>query len=144
VILVDVNILMDVYYRREPHFSGSTLFVHHVATGRAPACLSAHGITTLYNLVSKFSSPKAGKSAVDWSLKHMEIATVGPEEITRARALDWPDFEDAVVAAAAESAGCTAIVTRNVRDFRGSPVPAMAPEELVIDEVHESFVAGYN
>ncbi len=143
MILVDINVLMDVYYRREPHFSASTRFINHVATGRVSACLAAHEITTLYYLVSRFTNPQAAGTAIDWALKHMAVATVGSEEIARARSLEWPDFEDAVVAAAAESAGCKAIITRNVRDFRGSPVPAMPPEDLIIDELHESFVAGY-
>jgi len=51
----------------------------------------------------------------------------------RAQTLGWSDFEDAVVAAAAESSGCEVIVTRNVRDFRDSPVPAVTPEEYLSD-----------
>jgi predicted nucleic acid-binding protein len=47
--------------------------------------------------------------------------------------LGWEDFEDAVVAAAAESSGCDAIVTRNVRDFRATPVAAVTPEEYLLD-----------
>jgi hypothetical protein len=37
-----------------------------------------------------------------------------------------------VVAAAAEAENCSAIVTRNVSDFRNSPVPARTPEEYLL------------
>jgi hypothetical protein len=49
------------------------------------------------------------------------------------RALDWPmpDFEDALQAAAALACGAAYIVTRNGRDFLGSPVPAITPEEFL-------------
>ena len=49
----------------------------------------------------------------------------------RARSLSFTDFEDAALASAAEAAGCTQIVTRNVADFARSPVPALTPEELL-------------
>ena len=41
------------------------------------------------------------------------------------------DFEDCVVAASAEAASCDHIVTRNVADFAGSPVPALPPAEFL-------------
>jgi hypothetical protein len=49
----------------------------------------------------------------------------------RARGLAFDDFEDAVVAAAAEKLHCRWIVTRNVVDFASSPVPAVTPAELL-------------
>jgi hypothetical protein len=42
------------------------------------------------------------------------------------------DFEDAVVAGAAERGACDCIVTRNVADsFLGSPVRILTPEEFL-------------
>lgn len=41
------------------------------------------------------------------------------------------DFEDAVVAASAEAAGCDYVVSRNVPDFAGSPVPAVTPADFL-------------
>ncbi|MGH8225370.1 MAG: PIN domain-containing protein [Gammaproteobacteria bacterium] len=67
-----------------------------------------------------------------WLLRHFDIAAVGRPELLRARALGWNDFEDAVVAAAAESSRCDAIVTRNVKDFRASVVPVLTPEECLL------------
>jgi hypothetical protein len=46
-----------------------------------------------------------------------------------ALALRWDDFEDAVTAAAAQRARCAAIVTRNPKDFKGSPVRVVTPAE---------------
>ena len=42
-----------------------------------------------------------------------------------------PDFEDALQAAAAVACKAQVIITRNVRDFKKSPVPAMTPEQFV-------------
>lgn len=139
MILIDVNVFMDVFQRREPHFRASVTLIDRVAAGHQSACLAAHSLTTLHYLVQRFSGAQKARSTVDWLLRSFEIAAVGSHEMNRAHALNWPDFEDAVVAAAAESSGCRAIITRNVKEFTGSPVPALRPEELVIDEIHESF-----
>ncbi len=143
MILVDINILMDVFVKREPHFGPSARLVNRVASGRLDACVPAHGVTTLHYLVERNSDSGEARNAVDWTLRLFSVAPVDQAVIERACSLNWRDFEDAVLAAAAESAGCSAIVTRNARDFVRSPVPAMAPEELVISEIHESFVKGY-
>ena len=39
------------------------------------------------------------------------------------------DFEDAVVAATAARHSAAYIITRNIDDFRFSPVPAITPKE---------------
>jgi len=49
----------------------------------------------------------------------------------RARLLPLKDFEDALVASVAEATGSGSIVTRNVPDFAGSPVPAVTPTEFL-------------
>lgn len=49
----------------------------------------------------------------------------------RARTFKMADFEDAVVVAVAETSGCRLILSRNVSDFRGSPVPVLTPEEFL-------------
>jgi hypothetical protein len=41
------------------------------------------------------------------------------------------DFEDAVVATVAEGTGSALIITRNVDDFAGAPVPAISPADFL-------------
>jgi hypothetical protein len=45
--------------------------------------------------------------------------------------LRFPDFEDAVLHEAAAAAGCSAIVTRNGRDFAAATLPVFDPHELL-------------
>lgn len=60
-----------------------------------------------------------------------DIARLDNHEVKRALGLPMTDFEDALVAAAAESAAATHIVTRNIADFRRSPVKAVTPEAFM-------------
>lgn len=143
MILVDTNVLLDVIERREPQFAHSAALIERVIRGDLEAGIAAHGVTTLHYLVARTAGNDRAEQVLDWLLEHFSVVQIGPAEIARARAMRMRDFEDAVVAAAALAAGCSHIVTGNVRDFAESPVPAVLPEEFSIDAIHERIVAEY-
>lgn len=132
MILIDLNVLLDVIQRRKPGYRGSAAALEQVVGGDTAGCLPAHAFTTLHYIVGGYQDRATADRTVDWMLRYFEVVPAGREVMLRARTLGWDDFEDAVVAAAAESAGCDAIVTRNVKDFRDSPVPAWTPEEFLL------------
>ena len=47
--------------------------------------------------------------------------------------LDWPDFEDSVQFTIGESLAVDYIVTRNTQDFASSSIPAITPEQFLLD-----------
>jgi predicted nucleic acid-binding protein len=59
-----------------------------------------------------------------------KIAAVDGAVIQEALQLPFPDFEDAVTAAAASLAGCDYLVTRDQKGFRESALQAVAPEAV--------------
>ena len=61
----------------------------------------------------------------------MKVAETGTEAVRYATALPMTDFEDALQVAAARACGARHIVTRNVRDFVRSPIPAISPQEAL-------------
>jgi predicted nucleic acid-binding protein len=128
-ILLDVNLVLDVLLDRKPHAAAASDVWAAVETGRAEGFLSADAITTVHYLNAKAVGWKTAIETTDALLSVFEVAPVD-ESVTRsALALGWPDFEDAVTASAAQRARCAAIVTRNPRDFRGSPVRVLTPVE---------------
>lgn len=133
MILVDLNIVLDVVQKREPHYQVSATLLSAIIRGAVKAALPAHALTTVHYIVARYQDRIKADKVIDWLLRYFAVAAVGHAELVRARDLDWPDFEDAVVAAAAESAHCDSIVTRNVSDFKGSPVPVMTPHEMLLE-----------
>ena len=131
MILIDLNVMLDVVQERAPHVAASARVLETVLRGDTPAMIPAHAVTTIHYLVTRYRDRQTADRTIDWLLRYFEIADVRRDQLMRARVLDWPDFEDAVVAASAESAGCDTIVTRNIRDFSASPVPACTPEEFL-------------
>lgn len=133
MILIDTNVVLDVIQKREPHYRASAAVIDRVVRKRTQAALPAHAITTIHFLVRRYQNQGMASQVIDWILARFEVAPVSRTELIRAQSLAWADFEDAVVAAAADALGCEVIVTRNVRDFSGSPVPAFTPEEYLLD-----------
>lgn len=133
MILLDTNVVLDVVQKREPHYDASAAVLERVIRREESAVLAVHAVTTIHYIVARYQDGATADRVVDWLLRYLKIAAIGHGEIVRARALGWRDFEDALVAAIAEAAHCDLIVTRNVKDFAGSLIPAVTPEEYILD-----------
>jgi len=132
-VMFDLNIVLDVVQRREPHYRLSAAALSAVVPGDPQGVFPCHGVTTVHYLVSHYADNSRANELVDWLSSRFEIGTAGRQEFIRARGLPLADFEDAVVCAVAEACGCDGIVTRNLGDFAGSPVRALSPEEFLMD-----------
>ncbi len=129
--MVDLNVVLDVLEQREPFYTASAKILSKIVTGEASGCLPAHAVTTIHYIARRHAGLKAADDAIDWLLANLEVEPQNRGTFVRARSLSFKDFEDAAVASAAEAAGCGQIVTRNVADYAGSPVPAVTPEEFL-------------
>ena len=127
-ILLDVNVVLDVLLDRKPHADASSFVWAAVERGQLKGWLAAHGVTTIHYLVRNARGMAAARDTVDDILRVLDVARVDGEVIRKALRLGWPDFEDAVTAAAAEAARCEAIVTRDPKGFPRSPVRVITPE----------------
>lgn len=128
-ILLDVNLVLDVLLDRRPHADAASSVWRAVEEGRAEGLLSAHAVTTIHYLNARAVGAKAARETTEAILTVFGVAAVDETVVRAAIALGFRDFEDAVTAAAAQRARCSAIVTRNPRDFRASPVRVLTPAE---------------
>lgn len=126
-LLVDLNVVLDVLLERPPYVAAASALWAAREHGRCELVLPAHGITTLFYFATRQRDAAFARSVVSDLAAVFEIAAVDEAVIRRALALEMSDFEDAVAAAAAERAGCEALVTRNLADFARSPVTAIDP-----------------
>lgn len=130
-VTVDINVLLDVFQQREPHYPASAQVMSLVAEGKLTGVCPAHGLTTLYYLVRKHAAKADAEAAMDRVLRHFQIANLDAAGWRRARQLPMDDFEDAAVAAIAETSDSAFVVTRNVGDFTQSPVAAITPADFL-------------
>jgi len=131
-LLLDVNLVLDVLLNRAPHVASASAIWSAVEVGRAHGLLSAHAVTTIHYLNVRAVGPKVGRETTEALLSVFDVAPVDEAVMRSAIALGWNDLEDAVTAAAAQRARCSAIVTRNPRDFKGSPVRIVTPTEAIV------------
>lgn len=130
-VTVDINVLLDVFQQRQPHYAASAQVLSLVASGKLTAVCPAHGLTTLYYLVRKHAAKADAEVAMDRVLAHFQIGNLDTAGWQRARLLAMDDFEDAAVATVAATSGSVFVITRNVADFFRSPVPGIAPAEFL-------------
>jgi len=132
-VLVDLNVLLDVIQRREPHYLHSAAVLTRIVEGDLEGAVPGHALTTVHYVVARFEGVQVADLAADWILGRFAVVPQRKSTFLRARSLPLADFEDAVVASTAEQARCDLIVTRNVDDFQGSPVGAVTPRELAAE-----------
>jgi predicted nucleic acid-binding protein len=126
-ILLDVNILLDVLLDRPPYAESASQLWAAVENGRAAGLIPAHGVTTIHYLIGRSKGKAFADRAVADLLSIFGVAAVDAAVLERAIGLGFRDFEDGVCAAAAETASCELLVTRDAAGFRKSPVPIVSP-----------------
>ena len=128
--LFDINVVLDIVARREPFLEPAEKAYLHAVESDGKPFLPAHAYATLFYLLGTAGTRKKRHAAMDWVFDSFSVAAIGEKELNAARSYDIPDFEDAMVAAAAVSADCGIIVTRNTNHFVDSPIRAVSPEEF--------------
>ena len=130
-VLFDTNVILDVLLSRAPHAEPAIELLDHVARKELDALLGATSVTTIYYLAEKVAGGTQARRHVSDLLNLFEIAAVTRPVLTAAMALQFTDYEDAVLHEAARQAGATGIVTRNSKDFSGSKLSLYKPAELL-------------
>jgi predicted nucleic acid-binding protein len=125
-LLLDLNIVLDVVLDRAEAASAGRLWAA-LERGKGRGVVPAHGVTTIFYLVSRAHDPGFARRATDGILRTFAVAPVDEKVLRRALSLGWTDFEDAACASAAEMCGCDAIVTRDTKGFVDSPVRIIDP-----------------
>lgn len=130
-ILFDTNIILDVLLDRQPHAEASAAVWAAVESGSSEGMLAAHTVTTIHYLIRKEMGEVKARRIILALLQAFGVAAVDSQVLKEALQLHLSDFEDALSAAAARSAGCDCIVTRDPKGFRGAALRSLTPETLL-------------
>jgi predicted nucleic-acid-binding protein len=127
-ILVDLNIILDVLLQRKGYEASLAI----LELQGSPGCkvfISGHMVTTMAYLLEHAKVPRSKILLhIDWLLQTFLVVATTNEILNGALRSNLADYEDAVVEQAAVTCRASAIITRNVRDFRASEVKAVKPE----------------
>lgn len=120
-ILIDTDVLLDVALAREPHVAASAEVLRWAESQRT-AAVSWHSLPNCAYLLKG-----GGRPFLERLLRIVQVAPVGTPEACRALQLPMTDVEDAFQAASALAWQADFIITRNIRHYGNSPVPALTP-----------------
>ncbi len=126
-LLLDLNVFLDVILDRPHDADVAAALWAAIERGHGHGMVPAHGVTTIFYLLEKARGAAFAREDVERLIRVFSITPVDDDVVRRAIALAWPDFEDAVCAAAAEASGCDALVTRDPDGYPNAPLPVIDP-----------------
>ncbi len=132
-IFVDCDVLLDVGLGREPFYQPSGKLLDYLEANPGSGFIAWHSVANFFYIVSKATSKEQAKSFIVKLCQFVQIVPTGNSEVLLAAGLPMNDFEDALQCTAAMTGGASVIATRNVSDYRNSPVKAMTPEQILDD-----------
>lgn len=124
-ILIDTDVLLDVALKRAPHVIESAAVLRWVEAGN-DAAIAWHSISNCAYLLKG-----EGRTFLGLLLGIVEVAELGTKDAQYALDLPMTDLEDAMQVAAAHKFGANYVITRNLPDYKYSPIPALSPKQFL-------------
>ncbi len=132
-MLLDTDVLIDVALDRHPFSGPASDLLDRIERGPENAFIAWHTVSNFYYLVAPSRGGTSARGFIVELTRFVAVASTGTEALHYAAGLPMADFEDAMQVAAARECGARYIVTRNVRDYRRSPIRAVTPRDALDD-----------
>lgn len=130
-ILLDTNIILDIALKRDTFYNNSVKVFKLIDNRNLFAFISATTITDIYYIAKKQTGHEKSIEFIRGLLKFAEPLSVDKEIIIGALESKINDFEDAVQSSVAIENDLDFNVSRNVKDYLGSTVKTVTPEEFI-------------
>ena len=131
-VLVDTNVILDDLMGRKEYFHNADKIIKLCADKKIEGVLAAHTIPNLFYILRKTMDINTRRQIILDLCNIFGIDPINREKILSAiQNENFADFEDCLQMECARSYDVDRIITRNVRDFSSSSVPAVAPEDFL-------------
>lgn len=130
-VFLDTNILVDLIADRKPFSKYAVDIFEAAERKKIKLFTSSHSIATTYYLLKKYHDDKTLRGIVLGLFDYLSVVPVDASILTQGLRSKHKDFEDSIqihCAMVVDNINC--IVTRNIKDFRGSEVTVLAPDEF--------------
>jgi predicted nucleic acid-binding protein len=130
-ILIDTNVILDVLETRQPHFECSRKAYNFALQKNIGYISVAQTRDIAYFLAKITKSEQKAKDVVKDLVSSFNLLDILVIDAKNALDSKITDYEDALLAFCAARSGINYIITRNIRDFENSPVPAVSPKDFL-------------
>ena len=132
LVLIDTNVLLDVIARREPYVIFSEKIIDLCRQEIINGAIAGHSVLNAMYVLRKNFTLTERKEIFLSLCEFLYVESVDFGKIIQALKDDnFSDFEDCLQMQCALSLHADYIVTRNVKDFATSEIPAITPEEFL-------------
>ncbi len=129
-ILIDTNVILDVLCNRKEFVDDSLKVFKYCEANQITGCISALSVPNIVYIMRKELDGEKVKEILTTLTSLFTVIDLRESDLTKAADMDFSDYEDALQSVCATRAKVNYIVTRNIKDFKNSTVPAIKPSEL--------------
>ena len=131
-VLLDTNILIDYIAKRNPYYSDARQIILLCTQKKFFGCIAAHSVmNTFYILRNDLSVQERRDSLKDICYLIPVIGIDTKKIISALDNYDFSDVEDCLQVECAKEFTADYIVTRNIKDFKKSTIPAILPDDFL-------------
>lgn len=129
-ILIDTNVILDVLCNRQDFVEDSLKVFKYCEANQITGYISALSIPNIVYIMRKELNSEKIKEILTTLTSIFTVVDLRESDLLKATDMDFSDYEDALQSVCAARAKVNFIVTRNIKDFQNSAIPAIKPSEL--------------
>ena len=129
-ILIDTNVILDVLCNHTDFVEDSLKVFKYCEVNQITGCISAMSVPNIVYIMRKELDSERIKEILTVLTSLFTVVDLREADLLKAADLDFADYEDALQSICATRVKANYIVTRNIKDFKNNPVPAIKPSEL--------------
>lgn len=131
-ILIDTNVLIDYITQRAPYSTDAEKIMILCKDKWINGYVASLSIMNIFYILRKKMTVEKQKKFWLALLDYIEVVGIDRKKIINVLTDQlFTDIEDCLQAECAKAFSADYIVTRNIRDFQNSPIPAILPDEFL-------------
>lgn len=130
VLLIDANVMLDYFLMRKSNFDNARRLMINCCQPSIQGHIAFHSIPIIWYSLRRYSVNDIRRALIEVT-NLLTVVSASHEAVADAIADEnFSDFEDCLQEKCALQCGANYIVTRNVKDFVASKIPAVTPAEM--------------
>ena len=130
-LLIDSNVVLDVLQNRHPNYETSYKVLVMCYDKKLLGYISTLTFANIVYIMRKELNSNKIVELLEYLNPIFDFVDFKKSDIEQAAAMKWKDFEDAIQYLAATQVKAQYIITRNLKDFSLSEIPAITPDVLL-------------
>lgn len=131
-VLIDTCVLVDFLQKREPFEADARNVMLLIANNFVEGYTTAKAVTDIFYLAHRMThNNEEARKIIAGLITLVKVMDTKCIDIQQALASQVNDYEDAVMVETAKREGAEYIITRNMKDYEKSTVPAISPADFV-------------